>query len=191
MANNESLFPFGKSIPKDAQIIDAILKEMNILDYEDRVLNLLLEFTNRYVSGVIDDAQRLASHSNKKIIDVPDVSLAINQQSNRYFITPPNKEITSAMAKHRNNIPLPQIKSSAGLRLPPDRFCLTACNYNLHSPPKKTRTIIRTIPSLPTTPIHKSSGSSSSSNKTSPISSLSASSSPSASKPSTIGSSTP
>ncbi|GIY46269.1 transcription initiation factor TFIID subunit 9 [Caerostris extrusa] len=152
MDNNESLFPFGKSIPKDAQIIDAILKEMNILDYEDTVLSVLLEFTNRYISGVIDDAQLLANHSNKKIIDVPDVSLAINQQSNRYFITPPNKEITSAMVKHKNSIPLPQIKSSAGLRLPPDRFCLTAGNYTLHSPPKKTRTIIRTIPSLPTTP---------------------------------------
>ncbi|GIY47911.1 hypothetical protein CEXT_469211 [Caerostris extrusa] len=148
--NNESLLLAGKSIPKDAQIIDAILKENDIVDYEDRILNLLLEFINRYVTDVIDDAQRFANHSNKKTIDVQDISLALNQQSNKHFITPPDREVTTAMAKLKNSIPLPQIKSNAGLRLPPDRYTLTACNYRVKSPPRKIRTISRT-PSIPTT----------------------------------------
>lgn len=41
------------------------------------------------------------------------------------------------MARQRNNIPLPTIRSSAGLRLPPDRHSLTACNYHLKSAVKK------------------------------------------------------
>lgn len=34
-----------KHIPKDAQVIMSILKEMGITDYEPRVINQLLEFT--------------------------------------------------------------------------------------------------------------------------------------------------
>lgn len=36
-------------------------------------------------------------------------------------------------------MPLPAIKPHCGLRLPPDRYCLTACNYKLRAsnPPKK------------------------------------------------------
>lgn len=34
-----------KHIPKDAQVIMSILKELNITDYEPRVINQLLEFT--------------------------------------------------------------------------------------------------------------------------------------------------
>lgn len=34
-----------KHIPKDAQVIMSILKELNIAEYEPRVINQLLEFT--------------------------------------------------------------------------------------------------------------------------------------------------
>lgn len=36
-----------KHIPKDAQVIMSILKELGIIDYEPRVINQLLEFTYR------------------------------------------------------------------------------------------------------------------------------------------------
>lgn len=36
-----------KHIPKDAQVIMSILKELGITDYEPRVINQLLEFTYR------------------------------------------------------------------------------------------------------------------------------------------------
>jgi transcription initiation factor TFIID subunit 9B len=36
-----------KHIPKDAQVICSILKEIGICDYEPRVVNQLLEFTYR------------------------------------------------------------------------------------------------------------------------------------------------
>lgn len=36
-----------KHVPKDAQVIMSILKELNVQDYEPRVINQLLEFTYR------------------------------------------------------------------------------------------------------------------------------------------------
>jgi hypothetical protein len=35
------------------------------------------------------------------------------------------------LAKNKNSQPLPLLKSTSGLRLPPDRFCLTQPNYHL------------------------------------------------------------
>ena len=37
----------AKHIPKDAQVILSIMKDMGITDYEPRVINQLLEFTYR------------------------------------------------------------------------------------------------------------------------------------------------
>lgn len=39
-----------KHIPKDAQVIMSILKELGISEYEPRVINQLLEFTYRKFS---------------------------------------------------------------------------------------------------------------------------------------------
>lgn len=40
-----------KHIPKDAQVIMSILKELNVTEYEPRVINQLLEFTYRTYCG--------------------------------------------------------------------------------------------------------------------------------------------
>jgi transcription initiation factor TFIID subunit 9B len=37
----------GKHVPKDAQVIMSIMKDMGINEYEPRVINQLLEFTYR------------------------------------------------------------------------------------------------------------------------------------------------
>ncbi|GFT43663.1 hypothetical protein NPIL_602841 [Nephila pilipes] len=161
----------GKSIPKDAQIVAEILKELGIVDYEDRVLNHMLEFTTKYVSNVIDNAQLFSNHTNnKKTIDANDVALAISHQQSKIFINPPDKELTASMAKHKNSLPLPQIKSSAVSRLPPDRYSLTACNYRIKSPTKKARTISH-FSGLPTNSV-KVSGTIATLNKPSPITSI-------------------
>ncbi|GFS61286.1 transcription initiation factor TFIID subunit 9 [Trichonephila inaurata madagascariensis] len=104
----------GKNIPKDTQVVADILEESGIEEYEDRVLNHMLEFTNKYVSSVIDYAVVFSNHTN-------------------------NKTFT----------PLPQIKSSAVSRLPPDRHSLTACNYRIKSRKKKARSVSR-LSGLPT-----------------------------------------
>lgn len=117
----------------------SILKDMGITEYEPRVLNQMLEFSYRYISCILDDAQIFSSHAKKKSLDVDDVRLAIQMQMDRHFTTPPPRELLLEIARQKNSIALPLIKSTAGLRLPPDRYSLTACNYRLKSANKKPR----------------------------------------------------
>lgn len=120
-----------KHVPKDAQVIMSVMKDMGITDYEPRVINQLLEFTYRYVTCVLDDARVFANHAKKKLIDLDDVRLAVQMQLDKAFTTPPPREVLLEVARSKNISPLPLIKPHCGLRLPPDRYCLSACNYRL------------------------------------------------------------
>lgn len=46
------------------------------------------------------------------------------------------------VARNKNSIPLPQIRPHCGVRLPPDRYCMTACNYELKSNSKKVTQVV-------------------------------------------------
>ncbi|KAK4005226.1 transcription initiation factor TFIID subunit 9 [Daphnia magna] len=126
-------------IPRDAQVIQAILKDMGIIEYEPRVINQLLEFIYRYVTTVLDDAKAYANHAKKKGIDLDDVKLAVSMQMEQSFTSPPPREILMEVARSKNSIPLPSVKPHCGIRLPPDCHCLAACNYKL-------KTIKKTLP---------------------------------------------
>ncbi|XP_065354327.1 transcription initiation factor TFIID subunit 9 [Calliphora vicina] len=122
-----------KHVPKDAQVIMSILKDLGIQEYEPRVINQLLEFTYRYVTCILDDAKVFANHARKKTIDLDDVKLATEVVLDKAFTCPPPRHIISKLADVRNAMPLPPIKPHCGLRLPPDRYCLSACNYKLRA----------------------------------------------------------
>lgn len=110
-----------KHVPKDAQVIMSIMKEVGITEYEPRVVNQLLEFTYRYVTSILDDARVFANHSKKKAIDLDDVRLAVQIQVDKSFTSPPPREVLLEVARVKNVTPLPLIKPHCGLRLPPDR----------------------------------------------------------------------
>lgn len=122
-----------KHIPKDAQVIISMLKDMGISDYEPRVINQLLEFTYRYVTCTLDDARVFANHAKKKTVDLDDVTLAVQLQLDRRFTNPPPRDILLEVARAKNNSPLPLIKPHCGIRLPPDRYSLNSCNYRLRN----------------------------------------------------------
>lgn len=122
-----------KHVPKDAQVIMSILKELGIQDYEPRVVNQLLEFTYRYVTCILDDAKVFANHAKKKTLDLEDVKLACDMVLDKAFTCPPPRHVLTKLAEIRNSMPLPPIKPHCGLRLPPDRYCLTATNYRLRT----------------------------------------------------------
>ena len=129
----------NKASPKDAQVIAAILKDMGVQEYEPRVLHQLLEFAYRYASNVLEDAVLYSTYAGKKSVDANDVRLAVEKLSDKMFTTPPPHDLLMELARHKNSIPLPPIKSHAGPRIPPDRYSLIACNY-------KSRRGIRTNP---------------------------------------------
>ncbi|ALC47081.1 e-y-1 [Drosophila busckii] len=142
-----------KHVPKDAQVIMSILKELNIQEYEPRVVNQLLEFTFRYVTCILDDAKVYANHARKKTIDLDDVRLATEMTLDKSFTGPPSRHILAKVAELRNAMPLPPIKPHCGLRLPPDRYCLTGVNYKLRAtnqPKKMTKSALegRTVKTM-------------------------------------------
>nr|AAQ56726.1 liver regeneration related protein [Rattus norvegicus] len=129
-----------KSMPKDAQMMAQILKDMGITEYEPRVINQMLEFALRYVTTILDDAKIYSSHAKKPTVDADDVRLPIQCRADHSFTSPPPRDFLLDIARQRNQTPLPLIKPYSGPRLPPDRYCLTAPNYRLKSLQKKAPT---------------------------------------------------
>ncbi|KAF4098310.1 transcription initiation factor TFIID subunit 9 [Onychostoma macrolepis] len=126
-----------KTVPKDAQVMMQILKDMGITEYEPRVINQMLEFTYRYVTTIIEDAKIYSTHAKKSSVDADDIRLAIQCRVDQSFTSPPPRDFLLDIARQKNQTPLPLIKPYTGPRLPPDRYCLTAPNYRLKSLQKK------------------------------------------------------
>ncbi|XP_029956314.1 transcription initiation factor TFIID subunit 9 isoform X1 [Salarias fasciatus] len=137
-----------KSLPKDAQVMIQILKDMGITEYEPRVINQMLEFTYRYVTTIIEDAKIYATHAKKSTVDADDIKLAIQCRMDQSFTSPPPRDFLLEVARQKNQTPLPLIKPYSGPRLPPDRYCLTAPNYRLKSVHKKVSSSRITVPRL-------------------------------------------
>jgi len=126
-----------KPLPKDAQVMVAILKDMGITDYEPRVINQMLEFSYRYVTNVLDEAKAVSGHARKKAVDVDDVKLAVQMYADQNLTSPPTRDVLLETARTKNAVPLPIPRATSGMRLPPERHCLTACNYRLRNKPKR------------------------------------------------------
>ncbi|XP_056303031.1 transcription initiation factor TFIID subunit 9 [Danio aesculapii] len=126
-----------KTVPKDAQVMMQILKDMGVTEYEPRVVNQMLEFTYRYVTTIIEDAKIYSAHAKKSSVDADDIRLAIQCRVDQSFTSPPPRDFLLDIARQKNQTPLPLIKPYTGPRLPPDRYCLTAPNYRLKSLQKK------------------------------------------------------
>jgi len=120
-----------KHMPKDGQVMVSILRDMGIHDFDPRVVNQMLEFSYRYVTNILEDSRMYSQHAKKKAIDIEDVKLAVQMQADQNFTAPPPREVLLDLARTKNAVQLPLIKPAVGLRLPPDRHCLTACNYKL------------------------------------------------------------
>lgn len=129
----------SKNTPKDAQVILSIMKEMGIQEYEPKTLVQLTEFVYRYATSILEEARAYAN-SKKKSLDLDSVRLALELSSESTFTTPPPREVVMECARNKNNSPLPLVKPHCGLRLPPDRHCLAACNYTLKSSNQRKKT---------------------------------------------------
>ncbi|CAH3163807.1 unnamed protein product [Porites lobata] len=135
--NEASEVPLAaKSTPKDALVMAAILKEMGISEYDPRVINQMLEYTYRYITTVLEDALVYCKHAGKKELDADDVQLAIQSRLDHSYTNPPPREFLIEIARQKNRLPLPQIQAKSGLRLPPDRYCLTSTNYKVKAQKK-------------------------------------------------------
>jgi len=121
------------AIPKEAQVMVGILRDLGIHQYDPGVLTQMLEFSYRYISNILEDAKLYSNHARKRTIDSEDVKLAVQVNTEQTVTGPPSRDVLLELAQSRNNQQLPLVKPGAGLRLPPDRHCLTSTNYRLRS----------------------------------------------------------
>lgn len=97
----------------------------------------------------MDDAKVYANHGKKKVIDLDDVKIATQMMLDKAFTSPPSRNVLLDLSRARNNTPLPLIKPHCGLRLPPDRYCLSQCNYKLRAaavPKKLAKSVLDSRP---------------------------------------------
>eukprot|EP00088_Acartia_fossae_P036654 TRINITY_DN37859_c0_g1_i1.p1 TRINITY_DN37859_c0_g1~~TRINITY_DN37859_c0_g1_i1.p1 ORF type:complete len:176 (-),score=32.36 TRINITY_DN37859_c0_g1_i1:133-660(-) len=121
------------AIPKEAQVMAGILRALGINEYDPGVLTQMLEFSYRYITNILEDAKLYSNHARKRTIDIDDVKLAVQVNTEQTVTGPPTRDVLLELAQVRNNAHLPLVKPGAGLRLPPDRHCLTNTNYRLRS----------------------------------------------------------
>ncbi len=118
-------------MPKDAQVMVSVLRDMGVTEHDPRVVAQLLEFSYRYATDVLEDARAVSAHARKRQIDLDDVRLAARMRAEQGATSPPGREVLLDVARAKNAAPLPVPRATCGLRLPPDRHCLTATNYRI------------------------------------------------------------
>lgn len=132
--------------PRDARLIHLILANLGVNAYQDRVPLMLLDFAYRYTSGVLSDAMHISSEAapsgpgNPRSSGAPGadggVSLdavrqAIASRLNYQFNAVLPKEFQLELAAERNRIALPRPEKEFGIRLPPERYCLTGVGWQV------------------------------------------------------------
>ncbi|KAF9897387.1 Transcription initiation factor TFIID subunit 9 [Lobosporangium transversale] len=117
--------------PRDAKVISLILQSLSVEDTEQKVIHQLLEFAHRYTTDVFQDALLYSEHAGRTEVGLEDVKLAIQGRVNHSFTSPPLKEFLLELAEEKNKVPLPLIPEKYGIRLPHERHCLTAVNFQL------------------------------------------------------------
>lgn len=127
-----------EAIPRDIKIIHLILASMNLPQYQDHVPLQLLDFAHRYTTQVFQDALVYSDYANQNSSSLPagigaqnapitveDVKLAVSARVAYQFKPTNPKELLLSLAAERNKRPLPSVPNTYGLRLPPEKHCLT------------------------------------------------------------------
>lgn len=81
-----------------------------------------------------DHAKPLNANTNinssaNSTVNTDDIRLAIAARTNYQFKPTPPKELLLELAHERNSKPLPPVIPKWGLNLPPEKYCLTARDW--------------------------------------------------------------
>ncbi|KAI5956477.1 TAF9 [Candida jiufengensis] len=128
-------------VPRDVRLLHLIFATQGIQNYQDHVPLQLMDFAHRYTKSILKDALIYNDHSkpstNSNInsntnttVNTDDIRLAIAARSNYQFKPVPPKELMLELAQERNSKPLPPVIPKWGLNLPPEKYCLTARDWD-------------------------------------------------------------
>jgi transcription initiation factor TFIID subunit 9B len=124
-----------------------VLASLGLSAYQERVPLQLLDFAYRYTTGVLQDALHLSSEAYSTTtgrstlanssgemnnVNLAALQLAIRSRLNYQFQPHLGKEFLLEQAHERNRVGLPRVGAQEwGVRLPPERFCLTGVGWGL------------------------------------------------------------
>lgn len=131
-----------KIIPRDVRLLHLTFATHAVHNYQDHVPLQLMDFAHRYTKSVLKDALVYNDHSKpvntntnlntntNSTVNTDDIRLAIAARSNYQFKPVPPKELLLELAQERNSKPLPPVIPRWGLNLPPEKYCLTAKDWD-------------------------------------------------------------
>lgn len=124
--------------PRDVKLLHLILASMGVTSYQDAVPLQLMDFAHRYTLGILNDALLYNDYANANggqlpagvgassaQLTVDDIRLAVAARVQNQFKPAAPKEMLLELALERNRRPLPSVGQTYGLRLPPEKYCLT------------------------------------------------------------------
>ncbi|CCG24104.1 hypothetical protein CORT_0E05190 [Candida orthopsilosis Co 90-125] len=127
-------------VPRDVRLLHLIFATQGIQNYQDHVPLQLMDFAHRYTKSILKDALIYNDHakpassnlnsSTNATVNTDDIRLAIAARGNYQFKPVPPKELMLELAQERNSKPLPPVIPKWGLNLPPEKYCLTAKDWD-------------------------------------------------------------
>ncbi|KAH3903187.1 uncharacterized protein SCODWIG_01204 [Saccharomycodes ludwigii] len=119
--------------PRDVRLLHLLLASQSIHRYEDTVPLQLMDFAYRYTRNILKDAVVYNDYANVNngSLTVEDIRLSIAARTQYQFKpTAAPKELLLQLAQDRNKKSLPKVPNSWGIRLPPEKYCLTGGSIN-------------------------------------------------------------
>ncbi|EEQ39489.1 Transcription initiation factor TFIID subunit 9 [Clavispora lusitaniae] len=125
-------------VPRDVRLLHLMFATQGIQNYQDHVPLQLMDFAHRYTTSILKDALAYNDHSrnvvggtnNNNTVNTDDIRLAIASKTNYQFKPTPPKELMLELAHERNSKSLPPVIPKWGLNLPPEKYCLTARDWD-------------------------------------------------------------
>jgi transcription initiation factor TFIID subunit 9B len=124
-----------------------ILANLGVNAYQERVPLQLMDLAYRYTSSVLQDALHLTAEAygvtanntgkgaaaNTDLTAITPLSLRLSIASRTQYQFNPSlpKEHFLDLAQEKNRVALPPVGKGNGVRLPPERYCLTGVGWGL------------------------------------------------------------
>lgn len=134
--------------PRDARLVHMILANLGVTAYQERVPLQLMDFAYRYTSSTLQDALHLASEhygsappgggrgaggaaNDTNSVTLSSLRLSVASRMHYQYNPTLPKDFYQDLAQERNRVALPPVGKDWGIRLPPEKYCLTGVGWGL------------------------------------------------------------
>ncbi|CAF3550852.1 unnamed protein product [Rotaria sp. Silwood1] len=76
-------------LPKDGIVVQTMLQEMGITNYEPKLIPMVLDFMHQYTTDVLEEAKLYSIHAGRKQVELEDIKLACQNWAEEHSTMPP------------------------------------------------------------------------------------------------------